>query len=326
MLYEHICKRCNKSYHSPKKKSTYCSCACQHARDPSKWTSRPGPECGKIFEYKKSWPRNYCSVECKAVGLSKRRYGKYRTGEYKPCKYCGEPMWITPSMSSIKKYCSRKCRQLDGWIKPDPSKKAIYVCEWCKKEFEDWTYRKCRFCSDQCRSEFAARQPKPNAIKQEIHITKTCRYCGKEYETTTHQERLRGSNFCSRECNWAQMSIDRRGENNPRWNGGTLDISAYGSNWGRQKRRAKKRDNHQCQNCGYKIGGKRMLDVHHIIPLKEFDGDWKRANRLKNLISLCRNCHAKIESGKIPCPPHGSFGSGPREQGSSVGSKVQLQR
>lgn len=98
------------------------------------------------------------------------------------------------------------------------------------------------------------------------------------------------------------MSVERRGEDNPNWTGGTADPDAYGPNWGRQKRKAKKRDEHSCQVCSYKSGGSKYLDVHHIIPIKHFDGDWQTANELTNLISLCRPCHTRVEKGRIPCP------------------------
>ncbi|WP_431731888.1 HNH endonuclease [Bacillus timonensis] len=39
--------------------------------------------------------------------------------------------------------------------------------------------------------------------------------------------------------------------------------------------------------------------MHHIIPFREFDGDWKSANKLSNLVSLCEYpCHRKRHSKK----------------------------
>lgn len=251
--------------------------------------------CSKEFiDTKNPGRTKYCSRACFIEGLKnpKRR---------QPCKVCGTEFYLATPTS---KYCSKECRQKDGWIKKDPSKKSIFICDWCKKKFENWTYRQSRFCSNQCRSEFAARQPKPNAQKPEIHITKPCDTCGNLYQTTTHQMRERGSRFCSMPCRNIMLSFERRGEGNPRWSGGTLKLADYGDNWNRQKRRTKQRDNHTCQvkECGYKSGGDQILDVHHIRSLKEFNGNWKLANQLYNLISLCRPCHCRVEAGKIPCP------------------------
>jgi predicted HNH restriction endonuclease len=35
--------------------------------------------------------------------------------------------------------------------------------------------------------------------------------------------------------------------------------------------------------------------VHHLIPYRTFNGDYLAANRLANLISVCRPCHWKRE-------------------------------
>lgn len=215
----------------------------------------------------------------------------------KICEVCKQPFRAN---YDSRRFCSKACRLKAGWNPKDPSKRSTFICEWCAKKFEHWTYRQPRFCSAQCRSEFAARQPKPHVGT--IRLSKMCAYCGQQYQTNPTQVRLRNSNYCSRECVYAAMSEDRRGERNPNWTGGTADPDAYGPNWNRQRRRAKHRDKHTCQLCGYRSGGDRYLDVHHIIPIKKFKLDWKEANRLSNLISLCRFCHVEVEKHRIPCP------------------------
>ncbi|WP_106497166.1 HNH endonuclease [Lentibacillus sp. Marseille-P4043] len=80
-------------------------------------------------------------------------------------------------------------------------------------------------------------------------------------------------------------------ENNLAWQGG--DIDYYGPNWRSQRKKARIRDNFTCQDCGLteKEYGKE-LSVHHIIPFREFKGDWEEANRLSNLVCLCEHpCH-----------------------------------
>ena len=57
-----------------------------------------------------------------------------------------------------------------------------------------------------------------------------------------------------------------------------------GKNWNTQRKKALKRDNYRCQDCGVKA----RLDVHHLIPYR-----FKKSNALKGLISLCRSCHFK---------------------------------
>ena len=254
----------------------------------------------------------YCGIEFQAANWDVKRGRKYCSRECywkdsknritKDCRYCNSPFEVIKSQKDVVHYCCKECRLADGWIPSDPSKHSIFVCEWCGQEFEEWTYRQPRFCSNQCRSEFAARQPKPSTIKPEIHITRICKSCGKEYETTTHQVRLRGSNFCSPECRDADNGMRMRGDGNPNYNGGHIDD--YGPNWCSQKRKARKRDRYICQCCERKKRkGERALDVHHIVKAKLFNGDFESANHLSNLITLCRQCHALVECGQLECPP-----------------------
>ena len=51
------------------------------------------------------------------------------------------------------------------------------------------------------------------------------------------------------------------------------------------------RDNHTCQICGAK---NTQLQVHHIISKK--DGG---SNRMKNLVTLCKDCHDKIHNNEL---------------------------
>lgn len=248
----------------------------------------------------------YCNKEIKTIDKRKKFcdrkcYNAFHKNpsRYKPCEICRSLFYLN---YSGRRFCSKECRLKSGWI--EKRKWHIYICEWCNKEFNSWESRQNRFCSSQCRSEFGAQQPKTRK-NSTVYVTKICEYCSKKYKLTLAYTKLRKSRFCSEQCRSNKMSIEMQGENNPNWNGGTVDQSAYGPNWERQKRKAKRRDNHTCQVCSYKSGGNRFLDVHHIIPIKTFDGDYKSANKLDNLISLCRTCHAKVEKDKISCPTHG---------------------
>jgi len=70
-------------------------------------------------------------------------------------------------------------------------------------------------------------------------------------------------------------------------------VANYPSDWGRRRRRVYKRDNYICQECGRR-GGKRgdaELHAHHIVPLSKGG-----SNKLKNLKTLCKDCHAEAHS------------------------------
>ena len=125
-----------------------------------------------------------------------------------------------------------------------------------------------------------------------------CSQCGKPVVRTRAQidKRSKYGPFCSHGCYGKWRSENLTGEDSPSWKGGyTLDYG--GSNWKRQRRRARKRDSYTCQGCGVteqEWGYK--LDVHHIVPYDLFDNP-KEASRLDNLVTLCRQCHVKRHNG-----------------------------
>jgi len=61
----------------------------------------------------------------------------------------------------------------------------------------------------------------------------------------------------------------------------------YGDDWDKVRYLVYQRDHFTCQKCGK---NKIRLDIHHIVPFLV-----NRNNSLSNLITLCRNCHMKIE-------------------------------
>lgn len=242
--------------------------------------------CGKTFQNSKSAYRNpkFCSVEC--FHDNRRKTIK--------CLNCGKQFIV--GKSKTRKFCSPKCSNRYNQPK-DPNKKAVFICQWCNREFTEWKYRNPTFCSNQCRSEYAARQPKPSTRKPENFVTKKCKICGKPYTVHKCQVELRNSKYCSVECMGIAHSKRMKGKNNPNYIDGSSPQD-YGENWWRQSRKTRKRDKNTCQHCGLKHNWKKgqVVDVHHKIPFRLFNGDYKKANQLSNLICLCRKCHRKADS------------------------------
>lgn len=77
----------------------------------------------------------------------------------------------------------------------------------------------------------------------------------------------------------------------------------YGPNWTTQRRLALERDGHRCRTCGASGEGS-MLHVHHIRPFREYgyvpgqNENYKQANQLDNLATLCPSCHRRAEAGQ----------------------------
>lgn len=253
------------------------------------------PQCGKPFDDPKHPNKVYCSRACFTATHH----------EIRTCPGCGKEFDSRKGKMHGHKFCSAECAYKHRDNRPaDPSKRTVKTCDWCGKEFESWTYRNSRFCSRQCASEYGARQPKPLARKPESFITLICAECGQSF--TVHKGQLSKeypTKYCSRECMYAAIGRQKRGKGNINYRGGTIRFR--GPNWNSQRRKAMVRDGYRCQICGRhgKPGRRsRDLSVHHIVPYRDFHGDFERANHLSNLITLCRSCHIQVEFGKKYCP------------------------
>jgi hypothetical protein len=90
----------------------------------------------------------------------------------------------------------------------------------------------------------------------------------------------------------------------PRYRGGTQrpperTNAVYGGNWQEQRQKALSRDRFSCQHCGmdnqeHVSQHGNGLNVHHIVPIRQFDPA-EYGNHLKNLITLCSDCHSTWE-------------------------------
>ena len=78
----------------------------------------------------------------------------------------------------------------------------------------------------------------------------------------------------------------------------------YGPNWTQARQAARARDGHLCRQCGAQEQSGQDHSVHHIRPFREFGyvpGENRYdqvANKLDNLITLCRTCHQRAEAAR----------------------------
>lgn len=250
--------------------------------------------CAKCSKVIQRWPRDlrrsktgkfYCSYECR------------RNQVLLICKVCGKEFYISASAARRRKTCSKSCGYrltLPKMVRCNPTRQYNRLkrnCLVCSVEFETVPSTGRKYCSREC----AVKGWKLGytKIRPWARVTKACETCHKIFEVLQSASHQR---FCSMKCKGIWQSYAWRGENHPGWKGGRDPY--YGKNWRRQKREARRRDQYTCQDCG--VAEKslaRALDVHHIIPFREFGREnYKRANRLSNLISLCVPCHKIAEA------------------------------
>lgn len=228
-------------------------------------------QCNRQFSDSKHLDRKFCSHNCAVRHRTKTPHPERHT-----CLDCGNS--FVDKRHPDRKYCCLRCAMNAR------QNRKTHICEKCGKSFQTKSYRKPHFCSWECAN-----------IKQGIHYhTFYCENCGKSFPEWPSREHR----FCSPTC----ANAFQRGANSVHWRGGAA--SYRGENWPQQSQFARKRDNYTCQICGvrYTSNRKWRTDVHHVVPFREFGGDWHCANQLTNLIVLCKGCHKLVELGKIPCP------------------------
>ena len=163
------------------------------------------------------------------------------------------------------------------------------LCEQCGISYTTKPYMATKsfrhFCGFTC---YGAWQKTHRVGMGRKRILVSCYTCGKDLER--QPSAIQQRNFCSRKCLgiW-RSSEDWTGTNNPSWLGG--HAANRGPNWDRQRRAARTRDNDTCQRCGIMAVN---LPVHHLKPFRLFD-DYRDANVLENLMTLCPPCHGIIE-------------------------------
>lgn len=226
------------------------------------------------------------------------------------CENCGCEFEKRQDMAKQTEhhFCSDKCdgewRQdaLAGQRSPRWSRVTVN-CHWCGNNVEK-ERRKAQnhrnFCSDECESAWRSEY-----FSSEITtVERACSICGELIERPPSQFYGAGQ-VCSDACKKEYMSAQMSGENNHFWKGGSEGY--YGPSWKKQRRKALERDGRQCVSCGcsekdHQEEHGEGLHVHHVTPFRKFGLEQhETANRLNNLVTLCRSCHQRWEG--VPVRP-----------------------
>ena len=75
---------------------------------------------------------------------------------------------------------------------------------------------------------------------------------------------------------------------------GNVDMRDYPDDWQQLRRAVLDRDDQTCQGCGAHVSDDVEHHVHHIVPL-----GCGGTNTLRNLITLCEECHGRIHGGPV---------------------------
>lgn len=256
--------------------------------------------------------KSYYAKRCKKCSAIKRERERIRSVVH--CKHCNKEFTIMHGEFRSIMFCSRKCKiehyqvpckncgkmfshhgkhnaetcsvRCRGELRTRLNPKGDFICDNCGKQFKAYVSQRVKphtFCSMKCKVEW---------WKGSNHIGYNsidciCQICGKEFRREKYKVDKNGGKYCSQQC-FSQSQV-------------LPTVDYYGPNWKAQKHKARKRDNYTCQNCSIKQGEyPRALDVHHIIPFREFGlTNHEQANQLSNLVSLCKHCHRRVEKGNV---------------------------
>ena len=229
----------------------------------------------------------------------------------KICPVCGDKFDVVPSAEDKYKHCSKECYDKARKGNSNPLyKKETIRCDQCETTItrEPSRIKEHNFCSQECQNLW---QVKKDEELEEYEwdgskIVLNCDYCNEEIKLKPSLVKGRKHHFCSKQCQDKWKSENMTGKNSPFWTGGT--IGYYGPNWERNRKKVLKRDNYTCQACG-ETNDEATLDVHHLEKFRSFrlplfsgevknvlaEFNYEQANRIENLITLCKRCHKIVE-------------------------------
>lgn len=313
MKIEVVCDFCNQPFYKreqliAKSKNNFCNVQCKRLFGSVETRCA---HCLKVIRKQENQIRstNFCSKECSIQWRQHNNFMKRRSVIVVYCGNCGNPIETTPYYTKTRKkqFCDKACfAQWKRNSTPSGTDSPFYNrieirCAFCSsliyRTRSKIDNHKNQFCNKNCNNNWNKLNVKRGAENWKYNtVEKPCSYCGKLVKRQYWQANGYEHTFCNTECHGKWRSENMTGENSPLWQGGFIEYR--GANWHKQRELARKRDNDTCQHCGItknQIG--RELDVHHIVPFRHFD-DYRIANALDNLITLCGSCHMKAEPRK----------------------------
>lgn len=108
------------------------------------------------------------------------------------CVICGEQFKAERREALT---CSEECS--DKYFESNRKAKHSYICKQCGKTFKHVSRKKIKFCSNECREQFAEEEREEKEIAKEKAKERQCicKWCGNVFVTTNKRNK-----YCSNEC------------------------------------------------------------------------------------------------------------------------------
>jgi len=282
------CEYCGKNIEiTPSKKKAnnhhFCSRKC-HGKWQRKRIAVYCDFCGKemmvLHPRRKERKHLFCSVPCYVkwqrknipTGVNSDRWNRIEIR----CDFCNKKIKIVPYRykSSKNHFCSTKCHS--EWQKQNSlgdknprwnSEKKI--CKSCGKDFFVMRSKSKKrfFCCEICFFDWLRKNPRTGKKNPRWNSIETnCDFCGEKIYVTSYRFKTFKNHFCNKSCfdKWSRINKPR-GRSSPVWKGGSVPF--YGTCWASQKRKILERAKYASEISGNNGG---LLDVHHIIPMRNF--------------------------------------------------------
>jgi len=232
------------------------------------------PTCGKVLSTERGMRQHHTKVHGDPL-------------PNRTCKGCGSDFYDEKARLEYCADCNPNAGRHNGnWSNASEQTR----CDRCGESFEYYPSDKegeyCPTCVEEADEFLGEHYASVHGIET---IERICDYCGDCFSVLPCVLRQGDGRFCSHDCLSSWLSHE--------WGDGT---AVYNGDWLPVKRAALDRDDHRCQQCGKttaEIG--QEPDVHHIIPVRDFD-DPQDSHTLDNVVALCPRCHGKAERGLLP--------------------------
>ncbi|WP_435317807.1 HNH endonuclease [Haloarchaeobius sp. TZWSO28] len=241
------------------------------------------PTCGKPLATERGMRQHHTKVH--GVSLPNRT-----------CSGCGDRFYDPKSRREFCDDCNPNAGDHNGnWRDAT----AESVCVLCDSSFEYYPSEKEGVYCPECVEDASGLLPE-NPMDDLEPTVVDCEYCGEPFPAPPSRTTGKSyGTFCSTRCYGDWLSANVVGESHHQWEGGPL---VYGNGWWRVRALALERDAYTCQCCGKGVDDLgQNPDVHHIERVREFD-DPSDAHELENVVTLCRPCHRKVETGVVATP------------------------